>query len=71
MIDRDDIVPENVEGKYYVDEECIWRGRASERECDICREEAPNNFARQESEAIGAGLGPDADSLTEYRIINK
>ena len=34
--------PENVPGKYYVDEECI--------DCDLCREEAPKNFTRQEDE---------------------
>ena len=42
MADRDDIQPENVEGKYYVDEQCI--------DCDLCREEAPKNFTRQETE---------------------
>ena len=42
MADRDDIQPENVEGKYYVDEQCI--------DCDLCREEAPKNFTRQEEE---------------------
>jgi len=29
---------DNVKGRYFVDEECI--------DCDLCREEAPNNFAR-------------------------
>ena len=42
MADRADIQPENVAGKYYVDEQCI--------DCDLCREEAPNNFTRQETE---------------------
>ena len=42
MADRADIQPENVEGKYYVDEQCI--------DCDLCREEAPKNFTRQEEE---------------------
>ena len=42
MADRADIQPENKEGKYYVDEQCI--------DCDLCREEAPNNFTRQEEE---------------------
>lgn len=32
--------PENVPGKYYVDDQCI--------DCDLCRETAPKNFARQE-----------------------
>lgn len=32
--------PENMDGKYYVDDQCI--------DCDVCRETAPNNFMRQE-----------------------
>jgi ferredoxin len=32
--------PENVPGKYYVDNQCI--------DCDLCRETAPNNFQRNE-----------------------
>jgi len=32
--------PENVSGKYYVDDQCI--------DCDVCRETAPKNFMRQE-----------------------
>ncbi|HZF00542.1 MAG TPA: ferredoxin [Methylomirabilota bacterium] len=31
-----DKVPENVNGRYYVDRSCIY--------CDLCRETAPNNF---------------------------
>ena len=30
--------PENVAGKYYVDNTCI--------DCDLCRQTAPNNFDR-------------------------
>jgi ferredoxin len=32
--------PDNVPGKYYVDNQCI--------DCDLCRETAPNNFTRNE-----------------------
>lgn len=35
-------VPENVGGRYYVDATCI--------DCDLCRETAPGNFARKNSE---------------------
>ena len=42
MANRDEQHPENVPGTYYVDEQCI--------DCDLCREEAPNNFTRQEEE---------------------
>lgn len=34
-------MPENVEGRYYVDRECI--------DCDVCRDIAPDNFTRQMS----------------------
>jgi len=42
MADIVDVVDENVKGKYFVDEHCI--------DCDLCREESPNNFTRQEEE---------------------
>lgn len=32
--------PENVHGKFYVDDQCI--------DCDLCRETAPDNFTRNE-----------------------
>lgn len=40
MAEVDSKQPENVNGKFYVDEQCI--------DCDLCRETAPNNFTRQE-----------------------
>lgn len=42
MADAADKNPENVEGKFYVDEQCI--------DCDLCREHAPANFQREEDE---------------------
>jgi len=42
MADIVDVVDENVKGKYFVDDQCI--------DCDLCREEAPDNFTRQEEE---------------------
>jgi ferredoxin len=32
--------PENILGKFYVDDQCI--------DCDLCRETAPDNFSRNE-----------------------
>ena len=40
MADKSAKQPENVAGKYYVDDQCI--------DCDVCRETAPQNFIRQE-----------------------
>ncbi len=40
MADKENKVEENVEGKYYVDDQCI--------DCDLCREKAPDNFTRSE-----------------------
>jgi ferredoxin len=42
MADREDKVPENIDGKFYVDTQCI--------DCDLCRETAPENFKREEDE---------------------
>jgi len=33
--------PENVAGKYYVDNQCI--------DCDLCRETAPENYKRNDN----------------------
>jgi ferredoxin len=40
MADIENKYEENVPGKYYVDDQCI--------DCDLCRETAPANFARNE-----------------------
>jgi ferredoxin len=40
MADVANKYPENVPGKYYVDNQCI--------DCDLCRETAPDNFKRNE-----------------------
>jgi ferredoxin len=40
MAELDEKWPENVKGKFYVDEQCI--------DCDLCRETAPENFTRDE-----------------------
>jgi len=38
MADKANKYPNNVSGKYYVDNQCI--------DCDLCRETAPQNFTR-------------------------
>ena len=40
MADAANKYPENVAGKYYVDNQCI--------DCDLCRETAPDNFKRND-----------------------
>ncbi|MGE9293223.1 ferredoxin [Ruficoccus sp. ZRK36] len=40
MADIGDKWPENISGKFYVDEQCI--------DCDLCRETAPDYFARND-----------------------
>ena len=42
MADAANKYPENVTGKFYVDDQCI--------DCDLCRETAPANFTRAEDE---------------------
>ena len=41
MADVANRYPENVPGKFYVDNQCI--------DCDLCRETAPANFSRNEN----------------------
>ena len=43
MSNKDDRLPDNVPGKWYVDSSCI--------DCDVCRTTAPNNFTANEDEA--------------------
>ena len=40
MADAAHKYPENVQGAYYVDDQCI--------DCDLCRETAPANFTRND-----------------------
>lgn len=40
MADKANKYPVNASGKFYVDNQCI--------DCDLCRENAPNNFKRNE-----------------------
>jgi ferredoxin len=42
MANKNDKVPLNVPGKWYVDTSCI--------DCDVCRTTAPNNFRANEDE---------------------
>ncbi len=39
MANKENKYPENVPGKFYVDDNCI--------DCDLCRETAPASFTRQ------------------------
>jgi ferredoxin len=40
MADIANRYPDNITGKYYVDNQCI--------DCDLCRETAPSNFTRND-----------------------
>ena len=40
MADAANKYPENITGKYFVDNQCI--------DCDLCRETAPDNFKRND-----------------------
>ena len=44
MADKDAKNSDNVDGKYYVDENCI--------DCDVCRQTAPDNFGHNEDEGF-------------------
>ncbi|MCP5468691.1 MAG: ferredoxin [Deltaproteobacteria bacterium] len=40
MADKENKLPDQPEGKYYVDDQCI--------DCNLCRETAPDNFKRDD-----------------------
>jgi ferredoxin len=42
MAEIENKYPENIEGKIYVDDQCI--------DCDLCRETAPDNFTRSDDD---------------------
>lgn len=44
MADIDEKTEKNVPGKFYVDSSCI--------DCDLCRETAPDFFARDDDEGV-------------------
>jgi ferredoxin len=50
-------VKENVPGKFYVDSTCI--------DCDLCREKAPANFARQDDEGYSFVARQPSDANEE------
>ncbi len=44
MANKDDKLPDNAPGKWYVDSSCI--------DCDVCRTTAPGNFRANEDEGF-------------------
>jgi ferredoxin len=57
MAERNDRVPENVVGRFYVDSTCI--------DCDLCREKAPRNFRRSDSDHRSFVFHQPADAAEE------
>lgn len=58
MADKSEKWPENVTGKFYVDEQCI--------DCDLCRETAPDYFERNEDGGYSyVSRQPDSDDGVE------
>lgn len=57
MAELENKYPENVSGKFYVDDQCI--------DCDLCRETAPDNFTRSEEGGYSYVKGqPENDEQT-------
>jgi len=57
MANKEDKLPENVPGKYYVDSECVF--------CETCIELAPENFAPQNDEHAYVRKHPENESEEE------
>ena len=60
MADINDIVPDNISGKFFVDTECI--------DCDLCRETAKDNFTRSDEEGYSyVYKQPENDDELEFK----
>ena len=59
MADKANKYPENVGGKYFVDNQCI--------DCDLCRETAPDNFKRNEDGGYSVVYKQPANADEEAR----
>jgi ferredoxin len=57
MADISQTVPENVSGRFYVDRTCI--------DCDLCRETAPRNFVRNDTEGYSYVTTQPRDAAEE------
>ena len=58
MADVNDKVESNVDGKWYVDSQCI--------DCDLCRTTAPNNFKQNADEGYSfVYKQPDSEDETK------
>lgn len=57
MANKNDKVPENVPGKYYVDSECAF--------CETCIELAPENFASDNDEYAYVVKQPENETEEE------
>lgn len=62
MADRETRLPDNVAGKYYVDENCI--------DCDVCRQTAPDNFGHNEDEGH-AFVNKQPESADEEELLKE
>lgn len=58
MADRENKLPENTAGRFYVDDQCI--------DCDACRETAPDFFTRNDDRGYSfVHTQPTSDADTE------
>ena len=66
MADSANKYPENVPGKFYVDDQCI--------DCDLCRETAPANFVRNDEAGFSfiykQPESPDEETLCKDALDN-
>lgn len=66
MADRDDKVPNQAPGRFYVDSQCI--------DCDLCRETSPSNFRRNDEEGFSYVYKqpetPEEESLSRDALEN-
>ena len=63
MADKTKKYPDNVPGKFYVDDQCI--------DCDLCRETAPDHFTRNEKAALWKRSATTASSRLPNLVLQR
>jgi ferredoxin len=64
MADKNDKLPQQPDGKFYVDSQCI--------DCNLCRETAPDNFKRDDDNGYSyvykQPLSPEEEKLCQEAL---
>lgn len=62
MAELDDILPDNIAGKFYVDRQCI--------DCDVCRDTSPAHFSRSDDNGYSY-VSKQPETEEEFALCNE